>query len=235
MQRTLARELSLDTNAARSAMFKLNSKLTELTSAARQRQSLQAAILARLSEYKLADSIWTLVRPATIAQSPLRGEGLEESPLPWQVAIGLFRSGRDEDGRRLADELRHQSPSAAVTAELRAWMSPNASPTAVATQLSPRADTEPARVRAVYTFTRRYAAGEATRTMAFARALQNPAWRREAMQLAGTLLGRAGRSRELIEAADALDLEPPERTAIYRGLVAGIAQDPAFDSLEPAR
>lgn len=224
----LAAALNLSDSAAQQAFYKLNAKLTRsLPTVLRTRSELQSSILAHLAESPLRDSVWRLVNPQTLSQSILRGELLAETPLPWRVALGYYRSGLPEEARKIADQLG-TSDYPAVDAELRCHANPSAPPGDVAGTLSPRGNTDPSRLAPLLEFALNYAEQDVVKAVNYANGIRNPNWQLTTFQLVSVHTTRRGRGRQLLEVVDQLALEPPARTAIYRGFVTGVRLDPEF-------
>ena len=96
--------------------------------------------------------------------------------------------------------------------------------------LAPRDLNRPGRLKQVYRLAMWHADADLGRAMDFAKGIGNVQWRREILNLVATTAAAKGQGRELVEFAEQPGFEPPDRTAIYRGFIAGVKLDPKFDA-----
>lgn len=229
----LASALNIGEAQARTTLIKFKAKLKTLSKSGEQRTELIADFLGRVAASKLGDSVWKLADPKA-EKNLLSSELLERSELPWKVASAFLRNGRVADARVIVQQVG-ESAQPALEAEIQSYLNTDTQPQRVGNLLSPPRDSNPDRLRVVYAFAKKYAANDAVSATTFATSLGNAAWRREALRIVGTRLARIGHGRKLVEIVDGLDLEPPDRTAIYRGFISGVRLDPEFKSPPPAK
>jgi hypothetical protein len=224
----LARALKISAAEADSTLNNFRSKLKALQRVSEQRKELQADILTQMASSKLGAAVWAIVDPNSTDEI-LKDELLNESGLTWRVALGMVKGSSSAKGREVAEQLTGSAPPV-VQAELQTYLRDDLRPEALADVLSPDRETDPSRLVPILGAARKLAMEDAGKATMFAKSLRNPNWRRDALRLVGTQLAKSGRSRQLAEIAGELDLVPPDRTAIYRGFISGIALDPKFGS-----
>ena len=142
--------------------------------------------------------------------------------LPWRVALGYFESGQKDKAVAIVDDLG-ECDWPEVQAELDSWRNPTMEPDKRGTLLSPERELDPKRFAPVMKMTDKVVTTDLQDAIRFGKGVGNPLWKLDVLRIIGTRVAKQGKGRELIEFVKDLDLESPERTAIYRGFVTGIA------------
>ena len=224
MTKWVGNELQLNADRAREEFTRLKRKLRTQNQAAQRRLSVESSIIERLAGSKLGDEAWALVNPNQ--ESILFQEGIEETDLAWQVVVSMFKAGNPKASAN-AQALGDTDKSDVVEATVSSYQGIK-NPVRAAWGMSPKNNLQLDRVRPILELAKQYADTNPKMALDFAASLQNETWSREVLRLVGTWTGRSAKVQEVIKVVDGSKLKPPERTAIYRGLVSGIKANPEF-------
>ncbi len=232
--RRLADVLGLGENQARTAVNRFNGKVKSLAKTATERTALQTDILETLAGSKLGGTVWEMVNPKGDGMMS-KNEKFIQTGLPWRVVTAFWAIGKDAEAATMVGSLDRATKASLVEgaevldAEIDGHMNPGQAER-TAGVLAPRDLNRPGRLKQVYRLAMWHADADLGRAMDFAKGIGNVQWRREILNLVATTAAAKGQGRELVEFAEQPGFEPPDRTAIYRGFIAGVKLDPKFDA-----